>query len=187
MKPAAVSSAVSSDSLEIPLIDFSAFTAGDETTRRTTAQAILEGFQTAGFIYLRNHGVPQSEVQSTFADAAKFFKRPQAQKDSLGWTSPEANRGYSQPGREKTTDLTDAADIEAKRAEEGSDLKESLEIGREGEPSHPNQWPDQSDEDGKAFKQQMLAFHDTCKQLHIQVMSAMACGLGIDPHYFDSF
>ncbi|KAK1057751.1 hypothetical protein LTR12_012854 [Friedmanniomyces endolithicus] len=187
MKPAAISSAVSSDNLEIPLIDFSAFVSGDAPTRRTTARAILEGFQTAGFIYLRNHGIPRADVQATFAESAKFFKRPQTQKELMCWTTPEANRGYSQPGREKTTDLTDAADIEAKRAEEGADLKESMEIGREGEPDHPNQWPDQFDEDGKVFKKQMLAFHDTCKELHVKVMSAIAVGLGIDEHYFDSF
>ncbi|KAK0934916.1 hypothetical protein LTR29_013485 [Friedmanniomyces endolithicus] len=187
MKPSAISSAVSSDNLEIPLIDFSAFVSGDAPTRRTTAQAILEGFQAAGFIYLRNHGIPKSDVQATFAESQKFFKRPQAQKELLCWTTPEANRGYSQPGREKTTDLIDAADIEAKRAEEGADLKESMEIGREGEPDHPNQWPDRFDDDGQAFKKQMLAFHDTCKALHGQVMSAIAVGLGIDEHYFDSF
>ncbi|KAK4963495.1 hypothetical protein LTR10_001124 [Elasticomyces elasticus] len=187
MAEAAVSSAVSSKSLEIPLIDFSSFVSGDEVTRRTTAQAILRGFQSAGFIYLRNHGILRDHIQTTFVESAKFFRRPQAVKDKLCWTTPEANRGYSQPGREKTTDLTDAADIEAKRAEEGVDLKESMEIGREGEPNHPNQWPDQFDKDGKEFKKQMLSFHDTCKDLHIQVMSAIAVGLGLDEHFFDSF
>jgi isopenicillin N synthase-like dioxygenase len=128
MKPAAVSSAVSSDNLEISLIDFDAFISGDEITRRTTAQAILEGFQKAGFIYLRNHGISQDLVKTTFAQSASFFKRPQEQKEAMGWTTPEANRGYSQPGREKTTDLTDSNDIEAKRAEEGADLKEYIMV-----------------------------------------------------------
>lgn len=183
----AVTSAVCSDALEIPLIDFSVFVRGDEHTRRTVAQAILQGFQKAGFIYLRNHGIAKDDVKSAFAESAKFFKRPSSQKEAMGWTTPEANRGYSQPGREKTTDLTDASEIEAKRAEEGADLKESFEIGREGEPNHPNHWPDQFDDEGKVFKKRMLDFHDKCKQLHMSVMSAIAVGLGIDEHYFDSF
>lgn len=187
MKPEAVTSAVSSDNLEIPLIDFSAFLSGDEGTRRTTAQAVLNGFQRAGFIYLRNHGISKPTVQTTFAESAKFFKRPQSQKDSLAWTTPEANRGYVQIGREKVTDLTDAADIEAVRALEGADLKESLEIGREGEPGHPNHWPDQMDEDGKAFRQRMVEFFEECKDLHMQVMRAIAVGLGIDETWFDSY
>lgn len=186
MKPEAVSSAVSNDGLEIPLIDFSAFMSGDETTKRTTAQAIVSGFQKAGFIYLRNHGISKSIVTNTFAESARFFKRPLAQKEAMGWTTPEANRGYSQPGREKTTDLKEAADIEAKRAQEGADLKESFEIGREGEPNHPNHWPD-TDEDGKVFKKQMLEFHDKAKDLHVQVMRSIAVGLGIQEDWFDGF
>lgn len=187
MKPEAVSNAVAEDGLEIPLIDFSAFKSGDEATKRSTAQAIVSGFQRAGFIYLKNHGISKQDVATTFGESAKFFQRPMEQKLAMGWTTPEANRGYSQPGREKTTDLKTAAEIEAKRAEEGADLKESFEIGREGEPKHPNHWPDNFDENGKVFKDRMLQFHDMCRQLHMQVMRAIAVGLGIDEVWFDSY
>ena len=187
MKPAAVTSAVSSDSLDIPLIDFSAFVSGDETTKRTTAQAILSGFQQAGFIYLRNHGIAKDTVQTTFAESAKFFKRPLEQKSQLAWTTPEANRGYSAQGQEKVTDLKDKNDIEKLIAEEGADLKESLEIGRDNEPGMPNHWPDRFDSEGAVFKEQMLAFFERCKELHMLVMRAIAVGLGIDETWFDSF
>lgn len=90
MKPQAVTTAVSlSDSLDIPLIDFSAFRSNDQSTKTTTAQAVLHGFQTAGFIYLKNHGIPQTAVDNTFAESAKFFKRPRKEKDALAWTTPE--------------------------------------------------------------------------------------------------
>lgn len=187
MGPEAVSSAVSSDNLEIPLIDFSAFVSSDPATRLTTAQAILSGFQRAGFIYLRNHGIARTTVKSTFAESAKFFARPQSQKDGMAWTTPEANRGYVAHGREKTTDLVNPEDIEKIRAQEGADLKESLEIGREGEPNHPNSWPDKYDEEGAEFKRKMLEFFDQCKELHVQVMRAIAVGLGIDATWFDGF
>jgi len=187
MRPEALGSAVSSDSLEIPLIDFSAFHAEDEATRRTTAQAILSGFQRAGFIYLKNHGIAKADVQATFKESAKFFQRPREQKDAMAWTTPEANRGYSEPGLEKTTDLTSADDIEAKRTEEGADLKESFEIGLESDPKYLNHWPDQFDKEGKVFKAQMLDFFDKCKQLHIQVMQAIAVGLGIKASWFDTY
>ncbi|KAI7172470.1 Clavaminate synthase-like protein [Hortaea werneckii] len=187
MKPEAVSDAVAEDGLNIPLIDFSAFTLSDEATKRSTAQAIVNGFQKAGFIYLKNHGISKPDVTTTFSESAKFFERPMDQKLAMGWTTPEANRGYSQPGREKTTDLKSAAEIEAKRAEEGADLKESFEIGREGEPKHPNHWPDQFDEDGKVFKERMLEFHDRCRKLHMSVMQAIAVGLGIDEDWFDPY
>ncbi|KAK4505376.1 hypothetical protein PRZ48_003339 [Zasmidium cellare] len=188
MKPSAVTSAVSSDNLEIPLIDFSSFlTSTDEATKRSTAQAILDGFQRAGFIYLKNHGITPSEIKEAFSESAKFFKRPESQKLDMGWTTPEANRGYSQPGREKTTDATDPNEIEKIREKEGVDLKESFEIGREGEKDLPNQWPDKFDEEGKVFKDKMLQFHDRVKQLHMQIMRAIAVGLGIEESWFDGY
>lgn len=187
MKPSAVSSAVSHDSLEIPLIDFSAFLAGDEATRRTTAEAILQGFQKAGFIYLRNHGIPPEKIRGAFSESTKFFKRPEKQKLDLGWTTPKANRGYSQPGREKTTDATDPEEIEKIRAAEGADLKESFEIGRDSETECPNHWPDRFDEEGRVFKETMLEFHDLGKKLHEQIMRAIAVGLGIEESWFDAF
>lgn len=98
---------------------------------------------------------------------------------------PQANRGYSQPGREKVTNADTADDIEKVRALEGADLKESLEIGKEGEPELPNQWP--QDSEGAIFKDQMLEFFDLCKELHFNVMRAIAVGLGIDENWFDSY
>ncbi|CAK1362205.1 unnamed protein product [Cercospora beticola] len=188
MQPSAVTSAVSSDNLEIPLIDFSAYLSGDTSTKRTTAQAILSGFQKAGFIYLKNHGIPPEQVREAFAQSAKFFARSTEQKLELGWTTPRANRGYSQPGREKTTDATDPAEIEKIREAEGADLKESFEIGREGEEGCPNQWPDRfGDAEGKEFKAFMLEFFDQVKELHVRVMQAIAVGLGIEESWFDSY
>ena len=89
------------------LIDFSAFLSTDTAIRHATAQAILTGFQRAGFIYLRNHGIDRSKVQTTFAQSSAFFKRPKSEKEQLAWTTPEANRGYVAQGREKVTDETD--------------------------------------------------------------------------------
>jgi isopenicillin N synthase-like dioxygenase len=148
---------------------------------------VLHGFQNAGFIYLKNHGISSSTVSTVFANSAKFFARSQEQKDALAWYSPEANRGYSAQGREKVTDLEEAGDV-GKLREAVPDLKESLEIGREGEEGMPNMWPStEGDEDAKVFKEVMQEFHDTCKDLHVQLMRAIALGMGIDEKWFDGF
>lgn len=89
MKPSAVQTAISEASLEIPLIDFSAFLHGDASTKKHAAQAILAGFQNAGFVYLSNHGIPDDILRNTFSESAKFFARPTAEKDQLAWTTPE--------------------------------------------------------------------------------------------------
>jgi isopenicillin N synthase-like dioxygenase len=155
--------------------------------RKATASAILTGFKTAGFIYIRNHGIDRATVEEAFQYSAEFFKRPTIQKEQLAWTTAEANRGYVRQGREKTTDLVDAGEIERVRALEGADLKESLEIGREGVVGLENRWPDVFDEQGKVFREKMVSFFETCKKLHVQVMQAIAVGLGIEESWFDEF
>ncbi|KAF2710016.1 Clavaminate synthase-like protein [Pleomassaria siparia CBS 279.74] len=182
-----VDSAVEKDDLVIPLIDFSGFLSDDAAARKSTAQAVLNGFQNAGFIYLKNHGISPSTRSNVFAHSAKFFARPKEQKDALAWYSPEANRGYTAQGREKVTQLTDLEDVKALRAQV-PDLKESIEIGREGEADMPNMWPPtEGDEEAKVFKEVMIGFYDTCKALHIQLMRAIAQGMGIEDSWFDGF
>ncbi|ORX95882.1 hypothetical protein BCR34DRAFT_498153 [Clohesyomyces aquaticus] len=182
-----VNSAVSKDELFIPLINFAPFLSNDPTSKKQTAQAILDGFQNAGFIYLQNHGISSSTVSNVFAKSAKFFARPQEQKDALGWYSPEANRGYVAQGREKVTDLEELDEVEALR-KSIPDLKESLEIGRDDEEGMPNMWPPvDGDEEAKVFKDVMVEFHNTCKKLHMQIMRAIALGMGLEEGWFDGF
>ncbi|KAI1494822.1 hypothetical protein F5X96DRAFT_676274 [Biscogniauxia mediterranea] len=177
--------AVKSEGLVIPLIDFSAFLNGNPEQRKETANAILHGFQTAGFIYLKGLPFTSEYRKHVFETSAKYFRLPQETKMSHCWTTPEANRGYSAPGREKTTRLTDIDEVKRLR-DAVPDLKESLEIGREGVEDHPNHWPE---EEGElvGFKKIMLEFHDKCKALHMEVMRAIAVGLGIDEGWFDKF
>jgi len=168
------------------LIDFSQFLHGDASSKTTAASQILLGFQKAGFIYLKNHGIAPDTVKSMFAQSAGFFARPQEQKDALEWYSPEANRGYTAHGREKVSQLDSRDDVEALRLA-APDLKESLEIGRDDEEGLPNMWPSTEDEEGKAFKKTSVAFFEECKHLHMEVMRAIAVGLGIDEGWFDGY
>lgn len=107
------------------------------------------------------------------------------EKLSHAWTTPEANRGYSAPGREKVSTLKDVSDVSQVRSS-NPDLKESFEIGREGEEGMPNHWPEEKD-DITGFKQAMLNFFEQCKKLHIDVMRAIATGLDIEETFFDPF
>lgn len=89
-------------------------------------------------------------------------------------------------GREKVTQSSDADEIARLRAS-NPDIKESMEIGREGVPDLPNQWPDKLDKDGEDFTKVMKSFFLTCKDLHVQVMRAIALGMGLEEHFFDVY
>ncbi|PNP42464.1 hypothetical protein TGAMA5MH_05205 [Trichoderma gamsii] len=181
----ATDAAVSQDGLFIPLIDFSRFLNGDSSTRLETAKAILKGFQDAGFIYLKNHPISQDTVRHAFAMSANFFAQPLEKKAALEWTTPQANRGYVAHGREKVSQLNDAAEVEKIRSAV-PDLKESFEIGRDDEAGHPNNWPE---EQGAVtgFKEDMKSFFQECKALHVEVMRAIATGMSFEETFFDRF
>ncbi|KAL2209494.1 Clavaminate synthase-like protein [Sarocladium strictum] len=179
---------VSADDFEIPLVDFAAFREGDAKTKAETARSILSGFQQAGFIYLQNHGISNATVSKAFEDSAKFFKRPLAQKEDLAWTSPESNRGYVRQGKENLASETAKGDVDAEKQQEPEckDLKETMNIGREGD-CFENHWPDSFDDEGKLFRSNMLSFFDQCQLLNIEIMRAIAIGLGLQANWFDSF
>ncbi|KAF4979652.1 hypothetical protein FZEAL_4209 [Fusarium zealandicum] len=177
--------AVSDEGLSIPLIDFSRFLNGSPSERSETAKAILHGFQTAGFIYLRDHSIPAEDLRHAFSMSADFFNQPSETKLALNWTTPEANRGYSEPGREKVSQLQDINEVEQVRAA-APDIKESFEIGRENEPGHPNQWPEEKGSIA-GFRHDMVGFFERCRQLHVEVMRAIAVGMGLDQEFFDQY
>ncbi|KAI9779714.1 MAG: hypothetical protein M1839_007212 [Geoglossum umbratile] len=186
MAPLAATVAVSEDSLFIPLIDFSLFLHGSDDDKLAVAKSMTDGFKDAGFVYLKNHGVPYDVVDRVFSESAKFFARPQEQKDSISWTTPESNRGYTGHGREKVANLDDRSAIDALRAAV-PDLKESLEIGREDEPGLPNHWLDKSDKEGEVFKKVMQEFFEICKDMHTVVMRSIGLGMGLEESFFDQY
>lgn len=169
------------------LIDFSKFLHGTPPERAATADAILAGFQTAGFIYLKNHPIPPAALRRAFARSADFFDQPLAAKLAVGWTTPAANRGYSSPGREKVSQLQDVDEV-GKERNAAPDLKESFEIGRDTDPEFANPWPAEG-QDGtlRGFRADMVDFFDQCRGMHEEVMRAIALGMGLDEGFFDKF
>ncbi|KAJ5558402.1 hypothetical protein N7535_008612 [Penicillium sp. DV-2018c] len=181
------SAAVDQDDLKIPLIDFGPFFTGTPSDKHAVALSVTEAFKTSGFLYLKSHGIPPSVVSEVFASSARFFARPQSEKDSLSWTSPQSNRGYVAIGREKLFNVEDKDDVDVDTLRSSApDIKESMEIGREGVEGLPNRWPDH-DEEGKAFKKTMQSFFEMGQTLHKQIMQAIALGMNLPEHFFDDF
>lgn len=156
--------------------------------RKETADAILHGFQTAGFIYLSNLPITPDFRKHVFDTSATFFNKVDLEdKLALSWTTPQANRGYTAPGREKVTQLTDPKEV-AKLKQSNPDIKESYEIGRENDPAYNNQWPDEAALPQVAgFKSTMLSFIDQCRSINVEVMRAIGVGMGLGETYFDDF
>ena len=54
----------------IPVLDFLSFRHGSTEESQQTAAALFEAFRDVGFVYLRNHGLPQETVDKAFSWAS---------------------------------------------------------------------------------------------------------------------
>jgi hypothetical protein len=61
------------DTSGIPVIDFADFGSLSFGQRRGTAQQLVDGFKTVGFVYLRNHGISEEVVQEAFKRVRRWF------------------------------------------------------------------------------------------------------------------
>lgn len=126
-KEAHKSSPVNITAEGVPHIDFGQFSQGVEAQRKVAKQ-VLDGLKEYGSIMVLNHSISEELVQSTFTEAKKYFHQPIQKKLQHEYTSVESNRGYLSYGREKLH-------------KDEPDRKETLEIGKEGEPGFQNPWP----------------------------------------------
>ncbi|KAG8883056.1 hypothetical protein FRB97_007321 [Tulasnella sp. 331] len=178
----------------IPVIDFGKFiSSGDASAQKSTAKDIVDAFKEVGFVYLKNHGISQSKIQTAFLESAQFFALPLEEKAGkstsyyvkLAWEDPRSNRGYVAKGRERVTQSSDASEIAAMR-EKAPDFKESIEIGRDWDSTWKNQWPPSTGPTGLSkFKPTFLDFFQTCHNLHARVMQSVALGLDLPQTFFD--
>lgn len=65
---------------EIPLIDVSDFLAGKPGAAEVAAAQLRYAFENVGFYYLAGHGIPQSLIDRTYDEAARFHAQPMDEK-----------------------------------------------------------------------------------------------------------
>lgn len=147
----------------------------------------MDGFTTSGFLYLKKSGLSPAEAYDW---SKKYFKLPLDEKMRHPNTGKAVNHGYSGMGLEKTTnlDLEEDENAVAKLLAMLPYLKESLEIGSDegGYPAqrYQNHYPDDS---LPGFGDAMREFYARCDDLHHQLLSAIAEGLGMKKDWFKQY
>lgn len=160
----------------IPVIDFSPWVDDEasEDDRTRVSQEVFRAFSTIGFIVITHHGVPGDDpvtgagglTERGFRAARSFFELDKETKVQYKYLSAESNRGYIAMGQEKLDgDLPD--------------IKETFDIGYEGEKAFANRWPVGTDIHD-TFKSAMLEYFDAYDRLHLQILRALARGMGFD-------
>lgn len=167
---------------EIPLVDFSKYRHGGPAEKKQCVAEIMKGFTTSGFLYLQNTGLSPN---TAYDWSKRFFALPLSEKEKHPNIDRKANRGYSGFGTEKATNINpDDPESIAKLREAIPDMKESFEIGSDPGyyPVKPyvNRYPDALPGFGEAMK----VFFKQCDELHHELMSAIAEGLGLNKNFF---
>jgi isopenicillin N synthase-like dioxygenase len=161
----------------IPVIDIAGVCARDPAATAHAAAAIRAACTSVGFFYITGHGVPQTLIAETVAEAQAFFHLPLEKKREVAVNA--RHRGFNALG--------DALMYEAKRP----DRKEFFSIGLElpeddpdvlaGEKLRgPNNWP----ADRPGFRAALSAYYDAMGTCGADLMRAVAVSLDRAPDFF---
>lgn len=169
----------------IATIDLAPLADGSRAGKEQVAKALRETLERVGFFIIVNHGVPQSLIDRTFAEARRFHAQPMEAKRAVLMNAH--NNGYMAAGRYNVS-TSRASDAEAK-----PDLNEAFFIKRERGPDDPlakagrrfagpNEWP----ADLPGFKETLLEYTDTVDAMARRLLPALAISLDMPEDTFDA-
>ena len=160
----------------IPTLDIRRFTAPSSSSDRAAFVAELgAAYREWGFAGIRNHGIPQAQIDEAYETFKAFFALPEATKKKYHVAGGGGARGYTPFG------------VETAKGAKYSDLKEFWHIGREIADDSPyrgdmpaNAWP----EEVPQFERVGYGLYQSLDALGSQVLSALALHIGLDADYF---
>ena len=140
------------------------------------AQDFGASFARYGFAVVTDHGLDLALVARGWATTKAYFDQPEAAKRAHKLEGRAGARGYTPFGVEIAKDAVQ------------HDLKEFFHVGRDLPPGHhlrssmpDNVWPEQPEE----FRETMQALYAAFDRVGLQLLSAIARYLRLDPNFFD--
>jgi isopenicillin N synthase-like dioxygenase len=168
----------------IPLIDFAPFLNGCQADKLTVARQVRAACETIGFLYLRNHGVPDRTIAATLAAAQHFFALPDSVRLNPNiLTTPTRTRGYMRLGSRHyagtgAPDLMEAFKMQQELPPDDPDIVAG------GRGQELNLWPVGED----AFRQTVMDYFDYITLLSRSLLRAFALALDLrEDHFLVSF
>ncbi len=135
------------------------------------SDALAASFERHGFSVVADHGLDESLIGATMADAKAFFALPDGAKRAYLIPGLAGQRGYTAFG------------VETAKGAEHHDLKEFWHVGREGAAGLPaNVWPVEI----AGFRDHALALFAALEALGVRILRAIAPRLGLESGYFDA-
>jgi isopenicillin N synthase-like dioxygenase len=167
---------------DIPVLDLAAYLAGERGALERLGRQIGQAFEDIGFYFIVNHGVPQSLIDGTFAETARFHALPLERK--LAIRINQHNVGYL-PMRGATTRHSQL------NANNRPNVNEAFFVKRDLPADHPdvlankpfrclNQWP----ADLAGFREAIVAYQQAMEKLAKSLLPAYAVALELPADFF---
>jgi isopenicillin N synthase-like dioxygenase len=156
----------------IPVIDLAPSFTAEATARASVAAQIRSACRDTGFFYVANHGIERSIVETAFAEANRFFDRPDDWKMRI--RKQHRTHGYEP--------------LETQRLDNASpaDLKESFNFAAPPPAGTPdattNLWPT----DLPGFREGLEAYYERVLQLGLHISRLIALSLQMPVDFFDA-
>lgn len=80
---------------EIPLISL-------DTPKEELLKQLNDACTRVGFLYIKDHGVPQDKISAMFGTAEKFFAQEANKKNDIDYKKSKILRGYEPPAEVRT-------------------------------------------------------------------------------------
>ncbi|XP_061078576.1 uncharacterized protein LOC133111947 isoform X2 [Conger conger] len=158
--------------MNIPVVDFDVYRVGVEDVAEEKLDVLCKELRSAftevGFVYLKNTGISQYEVDTMMNISKTFFLLPhEAKMPFLRGKHADPNQGWVSSGTER---LNSRRACDLKEAFNTSSLLPSMK------------WP--SEEVLPGFREKQVWFYRRCADLSLRVLRVLALSLGLDPDFF---
>ncbi|XP_016092482.1 UPF0676 protein C1494.01-like isoform X2 [Sinocyclocheilus grahami] len=155
--------------MAIPVVDFNVYELGKTDDRlEKLSEELRKAFTEVGFVYLKNTGINQDEVEKVMGVSKKFFCLPENMKKSFsrGTFSCDVNHGWVSLEKES---LNPRRPGDLKEAFNTTSLRTDIN------------WPSEGVDD---FRDVHVSFYLRCKELSLRVLRVMALGLNLEAEVF---
>jgi len=167
---------------EIPIIDLKGLKFSTEAEKRAVGEEMVAAAKNAGFFYISDHGIPQSEIDGIFTATRQFFDLPSEAKEEVSIKKAGKTFNGYLPAAHKGTDAKIKGDLhEAYQCH--AELPQDDPAVKAGLPLHgANPWPSRMPE----LKRTALNYQDKVWALADVMLGLFALGLGLPEKYFHS-
>ena len=166
----------------IPIIDFGPYFAGEDGALEALAAEVKQACETIGFLYIKNHGVPQDLIDHAFEQSKRFHALPLEEKRKLKLDA--YNVGYL----EMNTSMQAHSTVHKATK---PNQNESFFVTHDRPADHPdriagkplrggNYWPDGL----PGFRDGVVAYLKAVHDLGQRMLPAFAVALGMPADHF---